>query len=239
MQPYFKTELGALYHGDCMEIMPQLGPVDLVLAAPPYDMVADGGGIGSRRKYLHDINGHIDCGFDFGLIDQFGDNWFCFCSLKQVVPIIAKAQKNNWMLLTWNKTNPTPLTNNNYLPDVEYIVHSYSRGRLFGEYRDKSRFIISPIIKNDFDHPTVKPIFVVSKLIKLGSLPGETVLDPFLGSGTTAVACEQLNRRWIGIEISEKYAEIAAKRIERERQQLKLFGPVAERPPKPVQEAMF
>ena len=50
-----------------------------------------------------------------------------------------------------------------------------------------------------------------------------SVLDPFIGSGTTAIACEQLNKKWIGIEIEEKYCEIAAKRIENERKQLKLF----------------
>ena len=56
-----------------------------------------------------------------------------------------------------------------------------------------------------------------------GSKEFELVLDPFLGSGTTAVACERLKRRWIGIEIEEKYCEIAKKRIEAERRQLKLF----------------
>jgi DNA modification methylase len=66
----------------------------------------------------------------------------------------------------------------------------------------------------------------------------EPVVDPFLGSGTTAIACEQLNRRWIGIEISEKYCEIAAKRIERERQQLKLFQPEPPKP-KPEQKSLF
>jgi site-specific DNA-methyltransferase (adenine-specific) len=224
IKPYYETELGQLYLGDCLEIMPHLPKVDLVLTDPPYEIGAKGCGLAGDRAYLHDItNAMIDNGFDFSTIDAFGHNWFCFCSLRQLVPIMLKAQKNNFMLLTWNKTNPTPLTNNNYLPDAEYIVHSYSKGRLFGGYREKSRFIVSPIVKNDFDHPTVKPVFVILKLIGLGSLVGETILDPFLGSGTTAVACERLNRKWIGIEISEKYCEIAAKRIEAERKQLKLF----------------
>ena len=70
-------------------------------------------------------------------------------------------------------------------------------------------------------HPTQKPTSLIVCLLEVG---GETVLDPFIGSGTTAVACERLNRRWIGIEIEEKYCEIAARRIEKENQQLKLFA---------------
>jgi len=62
-------------------------------------------------------------------------------------------------------------------------------------------------------HPTVKPVKLMSYLTVLGSRPKETVLDPFLGSGTTAMACELLGRRWIGIELEREYAEIAAARI--------------------------
>ena len=72
-------------------------------------------------------------------------------------------------------------------------------------------------------HPTVKSVKLMEYLINMATKEGQAVLDLFLGSGTTAVACERLNRRWIGIEISEKYCEIAAKRIENERKQRKLF----------------
>ena len=73
-------------------------------------------------------------------------------------------------------------------------------------------------------------------LIENSSLVGNIVYDGFLGSGTTLIACEQLNRLWIGIEISEKYCEIAKQRIIRERSQLKLFEP---EPVKPKQESLF
>ena len=84
----------------------------------------------------------------------------------------------------------------------------------------KKKVIDNPVVskKNRF-HPTQKPIQIIKKLLKLHSK--ECVLDPFLGSGTTAVACECLNRRWIGIEIEEKYCEIAAKRIEKEVKKIK------------------
>ena len=220
---YYRTDLGVLYHADCLTIMPMLEPVDLVLTDPPYEMCAKGGGIGNKRAYMHGIaDSGLEFGFNTSMLDSF-DNWFCFCSKKQIVEIIQKAERRNWMLLTWNKTNPTPLTNNNYLPDTEYIIHSYESGRLFGKYKDKSRYCINPIWKNRHDHPTVKPAFIIMKCVVLGSQEGELILDPFIGTGTTAVVCERLNRRWIGIEIEERYCQIAAKRIENERSQLKLW----------------
>ena len=62
-------------------------------------------------------------------------------------------------------------------------------------------------------HPTVKPLSLMSYLVTLGSREGDVVLDPFVGSGTTAIACELLNRKWIGIELCKEYAEIARARI--------------------------
>ena len=90
------------------------------------------------------------------------------------------------------------------------------------------------IIPQADDHPTVKPVELGAHFIRLHSQGGETVLDPFCGSGSTGVACARLGRRFIGIEIEEKYFDIACKRIEREYAQLKLFPPG---PPKgkPVQ----
>ncbi len=74
--------------------------------------------------------------------------------------------------------------------------------------------------KNQY-HPTEKPVSLLRNLVECNV--GDLILDPFIGSGTTAVACEKLNRQWIGIEISEKYCEIAAKRINAEASQGKLF----------------
>ena len=76
--------------------------------------------------------------------------------------------------------------------------------------------------KGEGQHPTEKPFGLMVYCVKFSRTIG-TVLDPFIGSGTTAVACERLKRKWIGIEIEEKYCAIAVKRIEAERKQLKLF----------------
>ena len=72
-------------------------------------------------------------------------------------------------------------------------------------------------------HPTTKPTALIKRIINSSTNLNDTVLCPFFGSGTTGVACEELGRKWIGIEISEKYCEIAARRIEKETQQLRLF----------------
>lgn len=184
-----------------------------MLTDPPYEIVAKGAGIGGRRQYLTDIHQHIDGGFDVKFLEPF-PNWFTFCGKDQLLELLDAAQANRWMLLTWNKPNPTPLVNANYLPDTEYIVHAFSSSeRLFGDYADKSRYIIWPVEKNEFDHPTVKPLTVVKKLVKLGTLPGELILDPFMGSGTTLRAAKDLGRHSIGIEIEEEYCEIAVERL--------------------------
>jgi len=202
-----------IYCGDCLEIMPLLPKVDLVVTDPPYEVGAKGCGLAGDRQYLKDItSAEIDRGFDEAILNRF-DNWFCFCSRKQLKKIITLAEVRNWMLLTWNKPNPTPLTNNNYLPDKEYFIHSYQPGRLFGSYKDKSTYVIHPVNQNEFGHPTVKPVSLITKCITLGSQIDDLILDPFLGSGTTLVACKELNRNGIGIEINEKYCEIAVKRL--------------------------
>lgn len=215
IKPFYEDAFTTIYHGDCREILPTLPKVDLVLTDPPYVLQASGGGIGARREYLHDIDGKLDEGFDISILDPF-ENWMCFCGKSQLKELLGATGKRVWALVTWNKPNPTPLCAGNYLPDTEYVVHAYRSGRLFGEFKDKSRFIIHPVEKNDFGHPTVKPVAVMSKLVRLGSQIGEAILDPFMGSGTTLVAAKQLGRKAIGIELEEKYCEIAAKRLQQE-----------------------
>ncbi len=185
------------------------------LTDPPYVVAAGGCGLAGNRKYLKDILSEgLDVGFDPAFLDAY-ENWFVFCGIGQLRQILEIAERRgNRQLITWCKTNPTPLTNANYLPDVEYVVHRFAKGRLFGGYREKSRFIVTRNGSDgDVAHPTVKPLKIMFKLIRLGSLPGETICDPFAGSGSTLVAAKTLGRRVVGIEIEERYCEIAAERL--------------------------
>ena len=105
-----------LYHGDCREVLPLLPKVDALITDPPYKISASSGGIGGKRQYLTDIRGHIDAGFDVEMLSAF-DNWFVFCGKLQLMDLMQQAMNQDlrWQLRTWNKTNPTPLTNGNYL----------------------------------------------------------------------------------------------------------------------------
>lgn len=222
-----------LHLGDCLKIAPNLESVDAVVTDPPYEIVASGGGICATRKDLHETEGFTDCGFDYGILSGF-KNWVVFGTLKQVPKLIEAAGDRRYMLVTWNKPNPCPLVNGNYLPDTEYIVHAWSRGGLHGSLADRRRFIVHPLgDKEDGSHPNEKPVAVVSKMVRLSSAVGWTVLDPFMGSGTTGVACIRTGRRFIGIEIDPRHFKTACDRIQREVDQFQL--PLAPEPqPKQV-----
>ncbi|MCK5605370.1 site-specific DNA-methyltransferase [Candidatus Pacearchaeota archaeon] len=217
MKSYYDHAGITIYHGDCLEIMPELDPVDLVLTDPPYDIHAGhGGGFLGERRSLVETGGFTDGGVDYSFLDLFG-SWFCFCSFKQLSTLLEKSFKSpRNQLLTWNKPNPIPTVNNKYLPDVEYIVHGFQRGRLFGEYKDKSTFFLYKCGSKETEHPNEKPITLMKKLIILGTELNEIILDPFMGSGTTLVAAKELGRKAIGIELEEKYCEIAAERLSQE-----------------------
>lgn len=215
VSPYFERDGITIYHGDYRNVLPGLPPVDLVLTDPPYELTARGGGIVRSRRYLSDIDGSLDAGFDIAFLSAF-PHWMAFCGKAQLRELLAEADNGGrWMLLTWNKPNPTPLCSGNYLPDTEYIVHRFpDAAALNGGYENRSRFIVHPVEKNNFDHPTVKPIGVMRRLVSVASRRGETILDPFMGSGTTLRAALDLGRRAIGIEIEERYCEIAARRLD-------------------------
>lgn len=96
--------------------------------------------------------------------------------------------------------------------------------------------IISLMPDRERVHPNEKPLKLMERIVGIHSLLGDTVLDPFMGSGTTGVACEQLGRKFIGVELEPKYFEIACRRIADECARPRLaFEP----PSTPVQEAML
>jgi DNA modification methylase len=213
MKPYYQHAGITIYHADCREILSDLPKPDLTIMDPPYKFEAVGGGIGGRRKYFSDINaGDLGKGFDASMLEGI-ENWFCFGSKDQFTDMLRAIGSRRWMLITWNKPNPTPLVNNNYLPDTEYIFHCFQSDRLFGTYADKSRFFVYPVEKSTYDHPTVKPTSLLHKLIQLGSIEGDLIMDPFMGTGTTLRAAKDAKRFAIGIEIEERYCEMAAMRL--------------------------
>lgn len=207
MKSYYETELGKLYHGDCLEIMPKLEPVDLVLTDPPYGLdkkLSQGGGKHKNSKFrtLYEnekwdqkiSKEHFDLMFKISKNQIiFGANYYSMPPTRGII--------------CWDKKQ--------YMPTFsrwEYAWTNFDRPAKMYEIQNG---------REERRHPTQKPISLFVNI--LSDYGGNIICDPFLGSGTTIIACECLNRYWIGIEISEKYCEIAAQRIESERAQLKMF----------------
>ena len=218
IKPYYETPLGKLYHGDCLEIMPELESVDLVLTDPPYGISVDT----SYLKKYHKKMGHPDSKSVGTVRNDNGelDLSFLFEFKKRLIwghPFIYDEKATGWLI--WDKQ---PGLDDSFFNNAVEIAST----TLWKGFR-MVRALWSGYWKCDNEkrngHPTQKPMRVFFKFIEKYSQEGELIIDPFLGSGTTAIACERLKRRWIGIEIEEKYCEIAAKRIEQERKQRKLF----------------
>ena len=254
---YYRTDLGVLYHADCLSIMPELEPVDLVLTDPPYGKTQNKWDIIIPFKDMWQVCNLItndETAIIITATNPFAAELICsnirMFRYDIVWRKVGKATgflnsnrmplRNHELVLVFYKKlpkyNPQKTKGNPNHP--KFAKGSHSRGRKqtnrnYGEFdqshQSKPTTDKFPLSVQDFPvvhppiHPTQKSLQLFEWLIKTYTDEGDTVLDFTIGSGTTAIACERLNRRWIGIEIEEKYCEIAAKRIEKEAKQLKLF----------------
>ena len=152
-------------------------------------------------------------------------NGFVFCSNKQVSKLMIESESRGLAttLLVWHKTNAAPFANGVWRGDIEYIVHFRGKGATFiGNATEKTKVIPHPIVQ-DTSHPTVKPAAVLERLLHNCSVPGQSILDPFMGSGTTLAACERLGRHGTGIEMDPDHYEGACRRVEEATRQPDLF----------------
>lgn len=211
---------------DCMEGIKLLddNSIDLVVIDPPYKLNLN------KVKKTSTFNNYanelleLKDGFDLKVLDLLIKkmkkiNIYIYCSKRQVKELLDYFMSKgcNYELLTWHKMNPSPLTNNNYLPDTEYIVFARERGvRLYGNYHTKRKYYISgtnQVDKKKYKHPTIKPLPLIENHIENSSKPGDVILDCFAGSGTMLVGAINKGRRFIGFEINEEYFKITEKRI--------------------------
>ena len=229
----FKNENLWLMRGDCLERMKEIpsGSVDMVLTDPPYELSKSKGDgmMSGGRKFMQQVR-------DAGMIDGINTESFldaCLelfdvrqkfcgvftCSNKQLIEYISWAESKcfQYGIGVWQKTNPAPLCNCKYLNDVEYWIYiKGSKSKILGSYASKSMVYTSKVNKQDksvFGHPTCKPVELMEKFIINHTMYGGSVVDPFMGSGTTGAACANLNRKFIGIEMDDKYFDIAKDRI--------------------------
>lgn len=221
--------------GDCLDLLKGVPDksIDLVVIDPPYLVETDGAGMFGKKADNYGGERYVMKNIDFmknGIEEKVLDelyrvmkkvNIYIWASQKQI-PIFYKYfvenKKCNWNLISWHKTNPTPTCGNKYLNDTEYVLFFRDKGvKIYGEYATKRTFYVSKKNLQDkklYGHPTIKPLDIIENLIINSSKEGNTVLDCFMGSGTTGVACKKLNRNFIGYEIDEKYFNIAKERIE-------------------------
>jgi DNA modification methylase len=217
-----------IYHGDSYELIKEMedNSIDLIYTDVPYLMQNGGKGAGAFGDRIHklireDMHDIIE-GFNYKILDDFirvskKVNIFIWCNKQQILKIMNYFKDYSIEILFWAKTNASPFCNNNWLPDVEYCLYIREKGvKLNDGYDLKSKWYVSPTNKFDkdlYDHPTIKPLELVKRHILHTTQENDIVFDPFLGSGTTAVACSEIGRKYIGIEKNEEYYNIAVDRL--------------------------
>jgi len=203
-KPYYQDEAVTIYHGDCREIVPELGKFDLVLTDPPYGCSATTGWGGKYDSF--EIRGDKDTGLRDWLISALSCPWIIFGSPRIKRPD-CKA------VLIWSKGDHTGMGDLSFpwKPDFEEI---YINGKCFFGRRTSSVLRFNARIDSGRAHPTEKPVELMSELIKKCS--ADIILDPFAGSGTTGRAAKDLGLKAVLIEIEERYCEIAAGRMRQE-----------------------
>lgn len=231
-----------LYLGDCLEILPTLEHVDAVITDPPYSS----GGRTSGERTKNTSSKYQSTGLGKYFADFAGDNrdqrsWMLWMSLW--LSLVAEklpeggmvCMFSDWRQLpactdaiqiaglvwrgiaVWDKMNARPMPNR-FRSQAEFVAWATKGQRSFdtkkATYHD-GVFQFPPPSTKEREHSTQKPVELMEKLVEVSNL-GELVLDPFMGSGTTGIACAALGRSFIGIELTEHYFDVACRRLEKE-----------------------
>ena len=234
MKPYYEHAGITIYHGDCREVLPTLPfGISMVFTDPPYrtedaQVPIRGPGVADRMQETFSV------GQPWGYsLDWIGEcrrlfepkQWLVFCNYKMLAGVCGEIEPQT--VFVWRKSNAPRMTRPVPRLDCEFIVWSRTEGSCGRMSEFQSMVIDEPMPQagcfaterildgtGKAAHPCQKPIAVVAPFI--ARLASETILDPFMGSGTTLRAAKDLGRKAIGIEIEERYCEIAAKRMSQE-----------------------
>lgn len=210
-------KMNNIYNGDCIELMKEIesNSVDLLLTDIPYDAVnRKSNGLRNLDKGDADI-------FNVNMLEMLNQfiritkgSIYIFCGWGQLSEILEYLASNklSTRLCVWEKTNPSPMNGKViYLSGIEPFVYGKFPKATFNAHCRNTVFRY-PSGRGKV-HPTQKNLKLFEELVKISSNEGDIVLDPFMGSGTTCIATKQLNRNYIGIELSEEYCKIAYDRI--------------------------
>lgn len=229
-------EINKIYLRDSLEGMKEMVQqkmkVDLIITDPPYDIAYTKTSTKTQlakniQKVCNELeNNHLVKGISKEFLElmvalQDKINIYIWCNGKQIpfyLDYFVKELKCKYDILIWNKTNAIPTFSNKYLSDKEYVLY-FRKGGFCNPccYEDAKTIYISPINSKDkkkYNHPTIKPLDFIMRMLKNSSKEGQLVLDPFGGSGTTAVAAKSLNRNFITFEIDKRYYEISNQRLQ-------------------------
>lgn len=219
MQPTAQIGPHRLFLGDAYEIRPALGWQDADVMDPPYEIKASGGGsFRAHRPYLDlIIEEGLDQGFDHAIINpSLCGAIVVFCHNDQIPEVSRDLKRlfHRFALLCWQKSTPMPVANKHYVPEIEVYFHAWNKGyHPQGELAQLKRvFTCRSRALKDYGHPTVKPDSLMDKI--LTNVAGQTVCDPFMGTGSTGVAAIKAGRTFTGIEHNPKHFETALRRIE-------------------------
>jgi DNA modification methylase len=197
--------------GDCLEVMSQLQEkFDLCLTDAPYG-IGEAAGKNKSRGKLGIAKDYGNLSWDNKIPSKVIFEWIFRLSENQIIfggNYFIEYLKNSPCWLVWDKDN------SGNFADAELIYTSFKTAVRIFKFRWNGMLQQDMKHKEKRYHPTQKPIRLIENILSKYSEPEQSIIDPFLGSGTTAVACENLGRRWVGIEREEKYCEIAARRIE-------------------------
>lgn len=225
--------LNTITLGDSYKIIKDIPDksIDLICIDPPYELETHGGGksqlakqIQEQHKELYENNLHI--GISNELLEELYKkmkkiNICIFCNKKQLFQYMKFFIEKGCLfdLITWHKTNAIPNFSGKYMSDTEYCL-IFRKGKEMNKesenYEDRKTWYMHEINirdKENYKHPTIKPIELIKRLIRNHSYENDIVLDCFSGSGTTCVACKELNRQFIGIEINPEYHRISLDRL--------------------------
>jgi len=215
-----------LYYGDCLEVMPTLEKVDCVVTDPAYRVISGGNTTETYRtggvlvKNDGKIFEHNDITIEEWmppLYEALKDpaHAYLMTNFLNLGPMMAAGESNGFLfhnLLVWLKNNVTP--NRWYMKNVEYTLLA-RKGAAFSINNKGSKTCFETKNPTDKIHPTEKPVELMEYYVNNSTKPDGVVLDPFMGSGTTGVACVNTGRKFIGIELDPRYFDVACERIEK------------------------
>lgn len=208
MQPYYQDKYVQIFHGDCREILPELsgGGIDLVLTDPPYGV--------NKTEWDIETDWRILLPQVMRILPVKDDSIvIVFCATRYIADTIGFIPfPYRWQFIASCPNNMIP-GDIGFAKYTSALIFS-SRKSIHSDAQDLREFAAGTDELKHNGHPTPKPISIIAYLVEHFSKPDELILDPFLGSGTTAYCAKKLGRKCIGIEISEKYCEIAARRCQ-------------------------